>query len=62
MNDAATPERERTLSLLGSANSLDLLDRRSEAVEYYQSVLKQPARDRSHKKARKYLKKPFRIR
>ena len=61
MNDAETPERERTLSLLGSANSLDLLDRRSEAVEYYQSVLKQPDRERSHKRARKYLKRKFKI-
>ena len=59
MNDAETPERERTLSLLGSANSLDLLDRRSEAVEDYQSVLKQPDRERSHKRARKGLKKAF---
>ena len=59
MNDSETPERERTLSLLGSANSLDLLDRRSEAVEYYQSVLKKPNRERSHKRARKGLKKPF---
>ncbi len=62
LSDSETPERERTLSLLASANSLDLLDRPSEAVEYYQSVLKQPDRDRSHKLARKYLKKPFRIR
>ena len=61
MNDSETPERERTLSLLGSANSLDLLDRRSEAVEYYQSVLKQPDRERSHKQARKYLKRKFKI-
>ena len=62
LSDSETPERERTLSLLASANSLDLLDRRSEAIEYYRSVLKQPDRDRSHKRARKYLKKPFRIR
>ena len=61
MNDSETPQRERTLSLLASGNSLDLLDRRSEAVEYYQSVLEQPNLDRSHKQARKYLKKPFRI-
>ena len=59
LGDSETPKRERTLSLLASGNSLDLLDRRSEAVEYYQSVLKQPNRDRSHKQARKYLKKPF---
>ena len=62
LSDSETPERERTLSLLASTNSLDLLDRRSEAIEYYRSVLKQPDRDRSHKRARKYLKKPFRIR
>ncbi len=62
LGDPETPERERTLSLLTSAKCLDLLDRRSEAVEYYQSVLQQRDRDRSHKLARKYLKKPFRIR
>ena len=61
LSDSETPERERSLSLLASANSLDLLDRRSEAVEHYQRVLKQPDRDRSHRLARKYLKKSYRI-
>ncbi len=61
LTDSETPERERTLSRLASGNTLDLLDRRSEAVEYYRSVLEQPNLDRSHKQARKYLKKPFSI-
>ena len=56
LTDSETPERERTLSRLASGNTLDLLDRRSEAVEYYRSVLEQPNLDRSHKQARKYLK------
>ena len=57
--DAETPKREQTLSALACANSLDLLDRRSEALNYYRSVLQQPNLDRSHKHARRGLKKRF---
>jgi hypothetical protein len=60
IQDPATAERERALSLLCLAQVLDLLGMRQQAIANYQQVLSAANFEDSHSTAQGYLKKPYR--
>jgi len=60
IQDPATAERERALSLLNLAQVLDLLGNRQQAIANYQQVLSAANFEDSHSTAQGYLKKPYR--
>jgi len=59
---AKKPDWLLSYAYLDVGRCLDMLGRRAEAIRYYQEVVRLPDRRDSHKKAMRYLKKPFRER
>ena len=60
IQSAQTPEREKVLSCLRAGQILDLAGRRSEAMSYYEQVLRLENIEESHRQARRFLKRPYR--
>jgi tetratricopeptide (TPR) repeat protein len=60
VDDPRTPSRERALCHLQAGLLLDRGGKRDEAVLHYEAVLELPRFGDSHKKARRYLEKPYR--
>jgi tetratricopeptide (TPR) repeat protein len=60
IEDVRTPPRERILSHLGAGQALDLLGRRAEAITKYQFVLELVDTEGSHRRAKAFIKQPYR--
>ena len=62
IEDSQTPPRETVLSHLAAGQALDLLGRCADAIAHYRAVLALNDIEGSHRQAKMFIERPYRIR